>query len=287
MIWVGFGAVAVAALAILLRPWWSRRALAARLRRRSANVRAYESRLRELQADADAGVLDPAGLDAARQELAQRLLREAQDEPEAAAGAGSRAPALVLAVLLPAFAAGWYYLEGSWRTQAAIARAAEDPEFARSHMIEAMVGRLAARLDQNPDDLEGWSMLGRSYAVLGRYADAAEAYARASALARDQDPELLVSQGEALAMARDRDLQGRPAQLFQLALRLAPDHSRALWYAGLSADQAEDYAAALAHWRRLLGQELPGELRAGLEQRVADIERRSGQRHVDVKRPAG
>jgi len=54
----------------------------------------------------------------------------------------------------------------------------------RQAMIHSMVERLAARLDANPDDAEGWQRLARAYAVLGETQKAEAAAARAAALAK-------------------------------------------------------------------------------------------------------
>jgi cytochrome c-type biogenesis protein CcmH len=131
-----------------------------------------------------------------------------------------------------------------------------------------MVDTLAAKLRDNPNDVDGWALLGRSYFVLGRYADAAEAYASGSRVVNDQEPDLLVNQGESLALAGERNLQGRPMDLFRAALALDPDHGKALWYAGLAAEQAGVTADARRYWTALSNQTLPEELRTLLDARL-------------------
>ena len=71
-----------------------------------------------------------------------------------------------------------------------------------------MVERLAERLQQEPDNLEGWVMLGRSYFILKRYSEAAQAYANVMALAEEETPDLLADYAEALAMAYQAVDQG-------------------------------------------------------------------------------
>jgi cytochrome c-type biogenesis protein CcmH len=87
--------------------------------------------------------------------------------------------------------------------------------------IEAMVDRLAQRLKQQPDDVQGWLMLARSHVVLARYAEAVDAYRKADAL-RPNEPAILVDMAYAVAMAQGRNLQGEPLALIQRAQGIEP-----------------------------------------------------------------
>ncbi|MEO8718994.1 MAG: c-type cytochrome biogenesis protein CcmI, partial [Burkholderiales bacterium] len=104
---------------------------------------------------------------------------------------------------------------------------------------------------ENPDDVEGWIMLGRSYSVLGRFGDAVDAYAKAAARA-PRDAQLLADFADALAMARGRSLQGEPEKLVQRALELEPNNLKALALAGTAAFERKDYQAAADYWQRML-----------------------------------
>lgn len=264
----------VVASAWLTRPLW-RRQVNAGQRRRAANVAAYRQRLAEIQADADAGLLDADTATSLRGELDARLLRDAQgDEAVAGASASRRSVVLSGAVVLVvlAVAVGGYLEVGSWKVQQQIAAGpAGGGEDGEQASVEEMVARLAQRLEQNPDDPRGWAMLGRSYFVLQRYAEASQAYGRANALTEQREPELLVGEGEALALANDRDLRGRPRELFDAALAIAPDDGKALWYAGLAAAQAGDRDVARTHWQALSRRELPPDLRAVLDERLREV----------------
>lgn len=266
------------AAALLCRPWWTR-AATSQMQRRSANVTAYETRLRELDNDHASGLLDAGAVQALKQELAARLLCDAaaQDTPLAPATARGWKPAVVLALGLSAFAAIWYWSMGSWRTQTLIETARANPEAGQSLAVQAMVDGLAARLQENPDDVEGWSMLGRSYFVMRRYADSASAYARASELSGGQDANLLVNQGEALAMIQENDQLSRALVLFDAALALDASQPKALWYAGLAAAQRQDDALARRHWFALRAQELPEGMREVLDTQLQELAQRSGE----------
>ena len=116
--------------------------------------------------------------------------------------------------------------------------------------FSAAVGKLAERLKEEPDNLEGWAMLARSYARLGRHADALPAFEKAVALKGD-DPRLLSDLADTLAVQNGRDLAGRPTELVLRALKIDPDNGKALALAGTAAFNANDYAGAVRHWEHL------------------------------------
>ena len=136
--------------------------------------------------------------------------------------------------------------------------------------IEAMVSSLAARLESNPDDLEGWKMLGRSYMTMQNFAAAVDAYERAVEIEDSQNAQTLVDLGAAL-LARDQTgIQGRTAALFESALALDPNNANALFYGGIAALNRGDTELAADRWEILLGLNPPDEIRGVLEQRVAE-----------------
>ncbi|MEO3432496.1 c-type cytochrome biogenesis protein CcmI [Inquilinus sp. CAU 1745] len=128
----------------------------------------------------------------------------------------------------------------------------------RAEMIRGMVDGLAARLEENPDDLEGWLRLGEARRVLGQEAEALAAFDRAAALAPD-DPVVLSAQADAwLAMEDGRETTPEFAALMERIHALDPDNLRALWFLGVRAASEQRYDDARAHWRRALGQLEPG-----------------------------
>ena len=132
-----------------------------------------------------------------------------------------------------------------------------------------MVAKLAARMEANPDNMQGWLMLARSYKTMGRYAEAAEAYGKAEKVIND-DPELLASYAETLAMATGNGLTGKPSQLVERALKIDPQHPHSLFLAGAAAMEAGDNKKGIAYWEALLPQVEPGSeidqmLRSGID----------------------
>jgi cytochrome c-type biogenesis protein CcmH len=132
------------------------------------------------------------------------------------------------------------------------------PPADRMNAIRGMVDGLAARLAQDPNDLDGWKRLARSYRVLGDPQKSADAYAKAAALAPD-DMSLLVGQADALqaGLPEDAPISPAAAELYRNVLARQPDQQDALWYLGLAEKQAGNNAAAQADWQRLLAQLKP------------------------------
>lgn len=261
------------AVAIATRPWW--RAQGSRRQdRRAANVAAYRLRVAELEAETASGLVPADEAQALRAELDARVLTDADGtEPEIVTRDGRR-PLAVLAVtvLLGLFAAGWYLQRGGWEAQQAIA-AGPPPAPAVDPQIAAMVDTLAERLKAKPDDAEAWSMLGRAYMVLQRFPEAAAALAEANRRLPAPTADSLADEGEALAFAGGEAVSGAAAERFEQALALAPAHPKSLWYGGLAAVAAGDYAVGRARWQQLLGQsDLDPGLRKALADRLASLD---------------
>jgi cytochrome c-type biogenesis protein CcmH len=129
--------------------------------------------------------------------------------------------------------------------------AAGDGHGITREQIEGMVERLATRMKENPEDAEGWVMLGRSYAVIDRHAEAAVAYANAVKRS-EPDAQLLADYADALAMAQGRNLRGEPERLIAQALKVDPRNVKALMLAGTVAFEKKDFKGAIAYWERIL-----------------------------------
>ncbi|MDB5988211.1 MAG: c-type cytochrome biosis protein CcmI [Nevskia sp.] len=266
---VAIAALFVFAFALTTRPWWLRSS--SRVRRQRANVAAYQTRLAEIEIESAAGLIEATEAEALKQELAVRLLADADAGSADAVLAPVSRPRIwtivAAGLLLALFAGGGYWLDGSWRLQQQIAsRRLAEPAVAE------MIQKLAERLQQQPDDPQAWALLGRSYFVLQRFGDAAKAYRQANARAPAPNAEWLADEGEAIAFDDGRTLDDRSIQLFEQALQLQPDFGKALWYAGLGAAQQNDVARARALWTRLAQQDLPEQMRSVLQERLAALD---------------
>jgi cytochrome c-type biogenesis protein CcmH len=238
--WVIGAALAAAALVLVLRPLLFTKK-EAQLSRGEANVSIYRDQLRELDADLASGMLAQADYERARTELEARVLQDVVVEESAAPRRRSALSLTVtLALAVPLCAAALYIAVGN-------PSAIDSPAV----HLQTMVERLAAHLRENPDDSVGWKLLGRAYASLERFPEAADAYAKAAVRA-PRDAQLLADFAEALAMARGRSLEGEPEQLLARALELEPQNLKALALAGTAAFARKDYAAAAARWEKML-----------------------------------
>jgi len=222
-------------------------------------VAVFKQRVRELEQEQDNGLISVEQLSAMKQDLERTLLAEAQ-----AVAGGSKISTLdippdwktagALLVLVPAIAIGMYYHLGQPGIIEALRLAAvhgSGSEAEQMASITSMVDKLAQRLQNNPDDAEGWSMLARSYKVMGRFNDAVTAYEHLYSLTGDE-PGVLLQYADALASANGNRLSGKPAELIQQALKLSPDNTMGLWLAGMVAREQGDNQTALAYWQRLL-----------------------------------
>ena len=224
----------------------------------------YRDHKRQLDDEYAAGAISVEERDAAIDELATRLSAEIGQVPTAAIEtggvAGSRVRygwALTLVFAIPVASIALYAMLGSPGAMqiAASPPAAQTP--ASGPPIEAMVEQLAARMKSHPDDPQGWTLLGRSYAVLGRFRESADAYRQAAALA-PTDAAILAEWADSLAMANGQTLEGEPSRLIDRALAIDPSNPKALALAGSAAAERRDYAAAIADWRKLRSQLQPG-----------------------------
>jgi cytochrome c-type biogenesis protein CcmH len=135
--------------------------------------------------------------------------------------------------------------------------------------MDEVLASLKARLAQNPDDIGGWKMLGRSQAALNNFAGAAEAYEKAMALESGQNSQTLVDLSLAIAQRDKKPLVGRSSELLESALVLEPNNGAALYYGGMAAANRGDTAIAADRWELLLGLNPPPEIIDSLQQNIA------------------
>ncbi len=219
----------------------------------AVNAAVYRDQLRELEADLRAGTLAPDQYEKARLEIEARLIADVgTGDASAETPRGARGAALALGLAIPICALAVYLSVGNPSAVLPQAAGGANPHGMTVAQFEAAVVRLAARMKDNPEDAEGWMMLGRSYAVLGRFGEASEAYAKAAAR-MPRDAQLLADYADALAMAQGRTLQGEPEKIILRALAIDPDNVKALLLAGTAAFNRSDPRAAIRHWERVLG----------------------------------
>lgn len=134
-----------------------------------------------------------------------------------------------------------------------------------------MLGRLARRLEKNPDDVEGWLMLGRSQLAIGQYPLAQRAFRRADRLEEGRNPEALIGMAESMVMQADGEVDARAGRLFEMALELAPRSEKALFFSAVAAQNRGETALAIERFETMLSMSPPAEVRGILEQQVASL----------------
>jgi cytochrome c-type biogenesis protein CcmH len=138
---------------------------------------------------------------------------------------------------------------------------------------QAMVGRLARRLEKQPDDLEGWLRLGRSYLVLEQFPLAARAYERANKLSNEKSPEAAMGLAEALFSSGRSDFSGRAGRLFEQALALDPNSTKALFYSATAAAERNELALARERFVRLRDvSNPPADVRDMIDQQIKALD---------------
>ncbi|QTN23155.1 tetratricopeptide repeat protein [Rhizobacter sp. AJA081-3] len=266
----------------------------------NARIEDLKRQLRQLDELAASGTLPADQAASARAKLEQELVSQVMDSgasttagsgtpaaapipaaPAAAAARPSRRLLAGLSVFVLAVAAAGYAVYGTPGAWRGVPVAQSEDEAGAGHgsaaaQIEDMVAKLEQRMKTQPDDAEGWSMLGRSYSALGRYPEAVTAFKRVSTL-KPKDAQALADQADAVAMAAGRKLAGEPAQLIARALELDPKNLKALALAGTIAFDASDFPKAAQLWSAAVAVAEPGsELERNLQSGVAEARSRAG-----------
>jgi cytochrome c-type biogenesis protein CcmH len=176
----------------------------------------------------------------------------------------SRTVGAVAGVLVIGAAAGLYPLWSNWNWRA------PEPNPVASPEALAMVARLEKHMNEEPKDLPGWLLLGRSYIALGRTDDAILAYDHAHRLDAN-NVEAMLGLGEAMSMRAGGNVTPVAIELFERAVALEPDNPKALLYSGFGAATRGDRAAARARWLKLEDQNPPPQIKAMLDERITEL----------------
>lgn len=285
--WILATSMTLVALAIVLVPLLRARPRAAPSRH-DANLEVLRSQRREIEADVASGLLPAESRDEALAELVGRAQDDLVPDP-AVPVAPPRKPwvaAGLAAVAIPALAFGVYLAVGNPAATdpkvLAAAAPASSPDDAK---IVAMVEGLARKVKDRPDDAQGWALLGRSMAALGRFRESADAYEHLMRLTPG-DAQVMADYADVLGMVQGRTLAGRPVELAREALKIDPKNKKALALVGTAAVDSGDYALAIDSWQRLAG-ELPrdSEDYAQVQSILGEIRARAGPAGKAAPRP--
>lgn len=257
MFWSIAAAMMALAIAFVLLPLF-RRGKASMISRDELNIEIIKQQLAELETDLNNGKLDASEYASARKDLEKELLYDLSDHSTRGRNneQSGRWAGILLVILIPLASVLLYqhigseHLIPSPQEEHSAANTVNPPAQGPAPSIEEIVTKLAARLEAEPNNPEGWYMLARSYIAMNRYADAVGAYQTLHELVGDH-PEILVSYADALAMVQNGQLSGKPERLIHKALELKPNQPQGLWLAGMAAEQQGDYRSAIAYWKRV------------------------------------
>ena len=244
------GVLIVIAFLFILPPLWRKQSdLNVDLDQR--NVKIAQHRLAELKENLRSGGLNQTQYDEQLADLEQALSDDLDIQSKVnLVSKQSHWIIYVLVIVMPFLAGTLYWSLGNFQAVSHSAEMAIDPDVIKVAQINKMVNGLAEKLKNNPDDAQGWLMLGRSYNVLEQHALALDAFANAYRLLGDQT-EILLLYADALGYVNDRNLTGKPSELISKALALEPENMKALWLAGMAKAQQGDADTAMKLWKKL------------------------------------
>ncbi len=248
--WIVITIFMLIALAIATIPYWRKLDTGA-LDSNELNILLFKTRLTELDLDLSNDVLDQEQYDLAVSELKLQLLSDVPEDQERT-GSGSKTwskqTIIATFLLLPALSIGLYIKLGNKDVATGnieVTSHQQNPD------IKKMIAGIEKRLESEPGNVRGWTMLGRTYAAINQYDKALIAYEKAYKLA-PEDADILTGLAESLAIVQNNQLQGRPLKLIEKALKINNKHPRALWLAGHAQMQLGNNKKAVVYWQTLL-----------------------------------
>ena len=233
-----------------------------------ANVSVYRDQLVDLEVDLSNDILSQEQYDKSKQELQQRMLQDIPEKKTMINKTQKRGRSIATSSLLTLaipLAAIFLYLDiGDTRglmSQEQLASATQ-MQHANAGMggdggaeghgdFASVVDNLIVRLNSNPEDVEGWVMLARTYAIMNRFDDASNTYAKLNELVPD-NPQILSDYADMLAMKNQGGLAGKPTELIHQALSIDPEYPKALALAGTVEFEQKNFNEAADYWDRLL-----------------------------------
>ena len=247
------------------------------------NIAILRNQLRQFELDCQEGRISQEQLQESRLDIEKRLL---QEERAIAADQlvlngeqhqrNKKWSTIFIASTLPIGAIVLYLFVGSPLALYLPEANQGQPQLTQQD-IEGMVERLAQRLEKDPNNAEGWQMLGRSYAALQRMPEALAAYKKALALNPNNAP-LLVDYADLLAF-ENKSIKGEPIRLVQKALQIEPNNLKGLALAGTASFETGDYKKAEEYWSKAKGLvPADSEFARGMDENIAAARAESNQR---------
>lgn len=288
--WILATGLMVLAIAFIVLPFLKKREYNT-LSADELNLSVFKQQLEELDSDLNNGILDQTRYQAARRDLEKELLEDVEGDKIEASATSKKTGKWIMSVALivPLMSIGMYQALGSPEIIPRLAAAPDDTnqpsDTASPHSqqgmqnlppMEELVKKLAAKMEQQPENLDGWLMLGRSYMALKQPQAAIEAYEKAMKL-NPENTTLLLAYAEALGQMAGNDFTGKPAELISKAHNLNPEDLNGLWMIGIVSYQNGEYQDALNSWEKLEAKLTPQSKDiASVQNAISDVRQKLG-----------
>jgi cytochrome c-type biogenesis protein CcmH len=253
--WIAAVVLLVLALTILLIPLTRTVRAQQSDQRQQQNIQIAREKKHQLETQLNEAEIDQATYDSAYLDLQTSLALELDSSEADSEKSRGKWMAIVVLLAVPVASVVLYLTYGEYRVienpQLVLAAPPQQAAAAPQMSLEEMTTAIKQRLKDNPEDAEGWFMLGRTMMARQQYDQAVTAFQRSNDLLADE-PGILFALADALAMQNDGNLLGEPEELLRRGLELAPNFPNGLWLAGMAAEQRQEYATAHRYWTRLL-----------------------------------
>ena len=292
LFWLLLAALLLLALLFVWWPWLKKKPqqplLSEAAERNRQNVEIFKQRVGELEQELARGNLDQGSFDDLKQELELSLLQEVDESSDSSTTAAQQSSRnltlpIGLSILVPCLSVFLYLQLGASDklmlppSQPSTAQSEEGHQRAD---FEQQVEQLQARLEAEPENPQGWFMLGRSYLTLERYQDAYNAFSKVAELVGEH-AEIISQKAQALYFLNNNQLTAEVQALVDQALELDPTDPGTLGLVGMAAYEAGQYPEAIAVWQTLFNSDNPDVNRDGLQEAIDQAKGQLAQQGIE------
>lgn len=291
-LWIGMILLAVFTALFLIWPALRREKLTEQLiaqqnARQLANIEIYKQKLAQLEQDVEDGLVDQEEYPLYKREIEDLLLDDAEDQktrPWELPGK-KLVIASIAFIMLASLSGGWYLY-----TQVGYAPALKT-YFTQQELIRegqqdfgSLLRRLEEAVKANPDDTEGWSLLGRIYMDMGRMEEAAEAMNELLRI-RGPNARLLAQKAQALYFADGNNITSRVQELIDQAMEIDSNEPAIMSLLGMAAYQKQEWDDARRYWERALRRVQSADARQSLREGINEVREHLGMEPLDEEGP--
>lgn len=252
--WIIVAGLLVLALLLLILPILRQPRDAGTTDRQQQNIAIAREKKELLNQQHELGELTQAEYDSSLQDLETSLALDIERSEQTTQSHPGKWAVWALVVVVPVLSVSMYLKLGEYRV-------IESPQLAEARKstttagqglsMEAMIERVKQRLRDNPEDAEGWFILGRTLLAMQKVDEAVTAFQRTYDLV-DNESGVMFTLADALAVQNGGSMAGEPEMLVAKGLGISPMDPTGLWLAGLAAEQKKDYKRAYASWAKML-----------------------------------